>query len=175
MGLKRLIDAVDYLRRDRDPSILLLIAGKGPLQKELERHIHEKSLSNHVRLLGFVPDEDLPLQYRAANMSVVPTISLEGFGLITLESLASGTPVLVTPVGGMPEPIRPLSDNLVLSGTAAEDVAQGIGDALTGRRVLPTTDECISYVRRHFDWSVIAKRTSEVYADVVAQAVSASA
>ena len=45
-------------------------------------------------MLGFVPDEDLPLAYRAANFSIVPTVALEGFGLITIESLAAGTPVV---------------------------------------------------------------------------------
>jgi len=169
MGLEHLIDAIAKVRYE-NPSILLLIAGKGPLQSELQQRIQERGLSNHVKLLGFVPDEDLPLLYRAADFSIVPTVSLEGFGLVTLESLASGTPVLVTPVGGMPEPLQPLSGDLILDGSAASDIAEGIDDVLAGHRVLPRARECMTYVRRHFDWPIIAERTSEVYAEVVARA-----
>lgn len=174
MGLENLIDAVDELRQ-RDPSILLLIAGKGPLHDELAQRIEDRSLGQYVRLLGFVPDEDLPYLYQAADISVVPTVSLEGFGLITLESLASGTPVLVTPVGGMPEPLRPLSENLVLSGTRVGALVEGIDGALRGSRLLPSAAACVEYVRTHFDWPVIAEQTASVYHDTIRQHQLASA
>ncbi len=60
----------------------------------------------HVRLLGFVSDADLPLAYRAADLSIVPSQALEEFGVITLESLAAGMPVLVTLVGDRLKPSR---------------------------------------------------------------------
>jgi glycosyltransferase involved in cell wall biosynthesis len=96
------------------PEVLLLIAGKGPLHDALSARIEDLGLQRHVRLLGYVPDADLALAYRAADLSVVPTVALEGFGLITVESLAAGTPVLVTPVGGLPETVQALAPNLIL-------------------------------------------------------------
>lgn len=94
MGLEDLIDAVGLVKR-RHPDVLLLIAGKGKLAGELQARIEAAGLSDNVKLLGFVPDHHLAALYRAASVSVVPTVALEGFGLITVESLASGTPVLV--------------------------------------------------------------------------------
>lgn len=64
--------------------------------------IVDRGLSDNVELLGFVPDDLLPHIYRAADLSIVPTQALEGFGLIALEALAAGTPVIVSPVGGPP-------------------------------------------------------------------------
>ena len=65
-------------------------------------------LDKHVTFLGFVPDADLPRYYQAADVFVLPTRELEGFGLVTAEALACGTPVLGTPVGATPELLEPL-------------------------------------------------------------------
>ena len=63
--------------------------GQGPLHDRLNEQIIRSGLSEQVRLLGFLPDTDLPLAYRAADLSIDPSQALEGFGLTTLESLAA--------------------------------------------------------------------------------------
>jgi len=88
---------------ERFPNAILLIGGKGPLRGELEERIADYGLSNKVRLLGFIPDHELVSYYQAADLFVVPSQALEGFGLITVEALASGLPVMATPVGGNKE------------------------------------------------------------------------
>jgi glycosyltransferase involved in cell wall biosynthesis len=102
-----------------------------------------------VRLLGFVPDDDLPYAYRAADLTIVPTIALEGFGLIVAESFAAGTPCLVT------------------SGTGSAAIAAGVTAALTGAVSMPTAAACLDFARRNYDWSVIAERTRLVYEEAV--------
>lgn len=162
MGLEQLIEAIAQLKKQH-PDLLLLIAGKGAQAAMLQTQIDELGLSQHVRLLGYVADSDLPSYYRAANMSIVPSQSLEGFGLILLESLASGTPVLGTPVGGIPEVLRPLSSDLVLSGTQVSDIKQGLQNALDGAITLPTHHECQQYALQHYDWPIVAKQLRTVY------------
>jgi glycosyltransferase involved in cell wall biosynthesis len=162
MGLDDLVSAVTLLR-DRVPNVLVLIAGSGPMRGELERQIAELNLKEHVRLLGFVPDEQLPSAYRAASLSIVPTVTLEGFGLIAIESLAAGTPCLVTPVGGLPEAVNGLSPSLLLRSIGPESIADGVGDALTGVTPLPDAGACVDFARRSFDWPVIAERVRRVY------------
>ncbi|BCF99409.1 glycosyl transferase [Paraburkholderia sp. PGU19] len=169
MGLEDLIDAVKMVKR-RNPDVLLLIAGKGRLQQELQQRIDDAGLGDNVKLLGFVPDEHLAALYRAATISVVPTVALEGFGLITVESLASGTPVLVTPVGGLPEAVAGLSQDLVLPSTGADAIADGLGKALDGTIRLPDSDACRTYARANFDNPVIAKRVAAVYYEALADA-----
>lgn len=165
MGLTDLVAAVETVRR-RVPEILVLIAGKGPLAGELQARIEAGGLERHVRLLGFVPDDDLPLAYRAADLSVVPTAALEGFGLIAAESLAAGTPVMVTPVGGLPEVVRDLSEALVLPASGSAALAEGLSGALTGALVLPDAAACQRFAAR-YDWSVIAAHTARVYRSVL--------
>ena len=166
MGLENLIEAIAEVTRSH-PDVLLLIGGKGSLEKELQQRIQQRQLSQHVRLLGFVPDEDLPLLYRAGDLSIVPTQSLEGFGLITLESLAAGTPVLVTPVGGLPEVVRDLDPGLVMSGAEVGTLTATLSEALNGNLALPDSAACQEYVRTRFDWSVIVEQVLGVYHEAV--------
>jgi glycosyltransferase involved in cell wall biosynthesis len=149
--------------RARVPDALILMAGTGPLSAELEERIHALGLENTVQLLGFVPDELLPLAYRAADLTVVPTTSLEGFGLITVESLAAGTPCVVTPVGGLAEIVAPLAPQLITAAATKTDIGATISDALLGAVPLPTMEQCSAYAKRSFDWPVVAARVRDVY------------
>jgi glycosyltransferase involved in cell wall biosynthesis len=162
MGLENLIHAMQILR-NHQPDVLLLIAGKGALCATLQQQIEDLELTNHVRLLGYVPDRKLAMAYRAADFTIVPTVALEGFGLIVIESLAAGTPVLGTPVGGIPEILRPLSNDLVLPGSSSHQLATGILDALSGQRYLPSDTDCQAYVQKHYTWTVIAQQIKAVY------------
>jgi glycosyltransferase involved in cell wall biosynthesis len=162
MGLDDLISAAARVRK-RVPELLVLIAGSGPAAGALERWIRELGLERHVRLLGAVPEADLPYAYRAADLSVVPTIALEGFGLIVAESLAAGTPCLVTPVGGLPETVRELSVDLVLPDAGTDALAAGITAALHGSLRLPDARACAEFARSRYDWPVVAERVRRVY------------
>lgn len=162
MGLEDLIDAVDLVRRQQQ-ELLLLIAGSGPLQGELEARIRALGLEGQVRLLGRVPEQRLPLAYRAADLTIIPTVALEGFGLIAVESLAAGTAVLVTPVGGLPEVVAGLSPDLVLEAAGPAALADGMLRALRGGLALPGPDACREYARAHYDCRHTAALVAEVY------------
>jgi glycosyltransferase involved in cell wall biosynthesis len=162
VGVDTLIEAANVLRA-RVPDALVLIAGTGPLRAELEARVAALGLEKHVQFLGFVPDHSLPTAYRAADLTVVPTAALEGFGLITVESLAAGTPCVVTPVGGLTDVITPLAPQLVTHTTSAGDIGALLADALRGAIPLPTARQCESFARRDHDWPVVAARVRQVY------------
>jgi glycosyltransferase involved in cell wall biosynthesis len=162
VGVDTLIEAAVALRA-RVPDVLVLIAGDGPLRIELAARVAALGLDDHVRLLGFVPDEELPIAYRAADLSVVPSSSLEGFGLTTVESLAAGTPCVVTPVDGLTDVVAPFAPQLVTESRRAVDVAALLAAALLEEVPVPSAEECVSYARRDFDWPVIAGRVRYVY------------
>lgn len=166
MGLEDLIAAADLLRRSRR-DMLLLIAGGGPMHGDLEALIQARGLESHVRLLGRLPEDRLPLAYRAADLTVVPTTALEGFGLIAVESLAAGTAVLVTPVGGLPEVVAGLSPALVVEATGPSALADALLQALRGDLGLPGADACREYARAHFDCRQVAARVAAVYREAL--------
>jgi glycogen(starch) synthase len=162
VGIDVLIEAAKEIVRHH-PDLLLLIGGTGPLRQEFECRIKDLDLEHHVRLLGFVRDNDLPIAYAAADYSIVPTQSLEGFGLVTIESMAAGTPSIVTPVGSLPEILSPLSRDLVLSGHHKDEIAVGLTAILRGDTHTPSQSFCRKYVRENYDWTVIGPKVLSVY------------
>jgi glycosyltransferase involved in cell wall biosynthesis len=166
MGLHNLIEAMSEVIRAH-PDILLLIAGKGTLQDELDQHIQSKKLAANVRMMGAVSEGTLPLLYKAVDFSVVPTTAYEGFGLILVESLAAGTPVLGTPVGAIPEVLSPLSESSLLESAAPQHISAGIHEALSGKRILPSMEACEGYAAANYAWPAIARRVRAVYQEVI--------
>jgi glycosyltransferase involved in cell wall biosynthesis len=162
MGLDRLVTAMQTIVR-AVPEVLLFVAGRGAMEAALRAQVQEAGLQDHVAFLGFVPDQDLALAYTAADLNVVPSIALEGFGLSAAEALAAGTPSLVTPVGGLPEVVSGLSQELVLASSDADAIASGIIAALRGDSPLPGPDACRAYALRNFDVARAASQTAAIY------------
>lgn len=161
MGIETLLTALHQVR-SQIPDVWLAIAGKGILRETLERQAIELGLADNVKFLGFVPDELLPVAYQAADLTVVPSQSLEGFGLIVLESLACGTPVLCTPVGGMPEILQPFSPESITASTDENAIAQHLKAILTEEISLPSRDACRDYAATNFNWTKIAQQVQQV-------------
>lgn len=101
MGIDNVIEAISSMTEKERERFTLLIGGKGDYRAVLEKKAEK--IKENVRFLGFVPDNELNLYFCATDLFVVPTLDLEGFGLVNLESLAMGVPVLATPQGGMVE------------------------------------------------------------------------
>jgi glycosyltransferase involved in cell wall biosynthesis len=166
MGLENLLTAISQIR-DKHPEVLVYMIGKGPLQAQLQAQIERAGLQQHVQLLGYVAEDDLVKMYQAADLNVVPTLALEGFGLVAAESLAAGTPALVTPIGGLPEVVGGLDQGLVLRSTASDDIADGLRRLLSGETSLPSSVACREYAQKHFSAELMAERTAAVYRELL--------
>ena len=152
MGLSELIEATAHLRAS-GRSVLTLIAGRGSLEEALRQQVRAKRLEESVRLLGYIAEGDLPFYYRAADCFVLPTRALEGFGLVTAEALACGTPVLGTPVGATPEILRPFDPRLLTRDATPEGLAEGMGRFLDEVAAEPGLEQrCRAYAEDHFSW-----------------------
>jgi len=167
MGLSELVEAARLLRAE-GRGLLVLIAGRGALADTLAHQIEAAGLSDAVRLLGYVGEEELPLYYRAADCFVLPTRALEGFGLVTAEAFACGTPVLGTPVGATPELLEPFDPRLVTDDATAEGIARGMGrflDELAGDRGLD--QRCRAYAQERFSWDTFADGLERISRELV--------
>ncbi|MBG0743459.1 glycosyltransferase family 4 protein [Cylindrospermopsis raciborskii LB2897] len=161
MGIDKLLTAIAKIK-PVVPDIWLAIAGRGHIQTSLEKQVVELGLENQVRFLGFLPDQQLPIAYQAADLTVMPSQSFEGFGLAILESLACGTPVLCTPVGGMPEILQPFTPELITDSIAVDSLANKLQEVMLAKIVLPTREECRNYAAENYDWTNIAQRVRQV-------------
>jgi glycosyltransferase involved in cell wall biosynthesis len=160
MGLDRLIEAMPAIVA-ACPESMLMIAGRGAEQAHLQSLAETCGVAANIRFLGFLPDEDLPLAYRAADINVVPSIALEGFGLTAAEALAAGTPSMVTPIGGLPEVVAHLSPELVFASTEVHDIAKGLIGAL--QNGLPDENACLLHARTCFSPARAAGDVAQIY------------
>jgi D-inositol-3-phosphate glycosyltransferase len=102
-GLTALVDAFGDLHRHDPSAYLVLVGADGGEQANVERRVRERGLSERVRFTGFVADESLlAAGFREARLFALPS-QYEAFGLVLLEALAQGTPVIASRVGGIPE------------------------------------------------------------------------
>jgi glycosyltransferase involved in cell wall biosynthesis len=133
------------------PDCTLLIAGNGPLRPDLEAKISALGLEGRVRLLGEVPHDRLTELYGAADCSILMS-EREGWPNVLLESMACGTPVLATTVGGTPEIVtRPEAGILLRERSAAALV-----EALRELRARPPDRVATRRYAEGFGWDVVA-------------------
>jgi len=147
------------------PDVTLLIAGKGPQERELRQLVERLDLSSRVRFLGPIPHADLCDYYNAADVMVLAS-SREGMPNVVLESLACGTPVLATPVGGIPELITAPEAGRLLGERSPEALVQAWNSL---RAHLPER-----LATRHFaqtlGWRPVVEAQSALYARVLSAA-----
>jgi glycosyltransferase involved in cell wall biosynthesis len=129
MGLEQLLSAV-RIAREAGLDLRLAVIGSGSLERSLQALAVDLGIGHVVDLRGRVPDAELIDWYRAADLFVLPTIAYEGFGMVTVEALASGVPVVGTPIGATPELLAPLDKRLIARAADAESLAEAIRTAL---------------------------------------------
>ncbi|HTX12194.1 MAG TPA: glycosyltransferase family 4 protein [Solirubrobacteraceae bacterium] len=162
-GVSELLEAMQHVLAEL-PAARLAIAGDGPLRADLEQRILGLGLAASVLLLGRVSEDDLLAWYRRADLFVLPTQELEGFGISTIEALSCGTPAVGTPVGGTPEILAEVDSRLLAASRSPRDLAtaivsvakpEGLVESLAKRaraRVVPS-----------MSWPTVADRHLEIY------------
>ncbi|HKT79597.1 MAG TPA: glycosyltransferase family 1 protein [Vicinamibacterales bacterium] len=160
-NLTRLIRAFASVReRGLDDLKLVLIGDDISRYVGLRREVHQHQLHNHVRFLGYMPEDTLAIMYRLARVFVFPSL-YEGFGLPPLEAMASGTPVIVSNVSSLPEVV---GDAALLVDPYDEGA---IADAIC--RVLTDAELRCDLQRRglrraqQFSWEESARRVLGIY------------
>lgn len=162
MGIDVLIRAWAEIAR-RVPEAELHIVGTGTYERELRELARSVPNSDSIMFHGKLDDATLGQAYASATCTVVPTLALEGFGLIALESLAVGRPVVVTDCGGLPDAVTGLDPTLVVASGSVEALAERLSKALEGAR--PSGAECRAHAEK-FAWSRVATHHVDLYASL---------
>jgi glycosyltransferase involved in cell wall biosynthesis len=129
------------------------------LKEQLRSLIQDLHLTDCVRLTGFLPDEDVLKYYQSADFFVLPTVSLEGFGLVTIEAMACGTPALGTPIGGTKEILDRFDPSFLFKDTSPEAIAELIIEKYNYYQprpdeYRPLREKCRRFVVDHFSWEI---------------------
>ncbi|MBI0583538.1 MAG: glycosyltransferase family 4 protein [Methanomassiliicoccus sp.] len=164
-GISTALNAVKLVDRKHDPTFVF--AGNGNAEQWKAMASGLGISPDRCRFIGPVPYKNMPYLYPLASAFMLPSYS-ESFPMTLLESMACGTPVIATDVGGVPEMIEPGSTGLLVPPKNATALAEGINTILGDPRLARSM--CMrarDRVLNEFSASVMAQRTAEVYKSTV--------
>jgi glycosyltransferase involved in cell wall biosynthesis len=138
----------------------MLIGGKGWLYDEIYARVETLNLTGEVHFVGYVPAEELPWWYNAAELFVYPSL-YEGFGLPPLEAMACGTPVIASSASSLPEVVG--TAGMLVNPTDTEALAAAMDRVLTEPGVQETMQAAGLAQARGFAWQETASRTVDSY------------
>ena len=163
-GLDILLDAMVKVKESR-PQVWLSVGGEGELISKYKQLAMALGVSNSVKFLGYLSDEELTELYSSSSIFVLPSLNrLEGFGIVALEALSYATPVITTSFAGSAEFITKNKAGLIVPPGDAAALAEAIVTLLEdceGARVMGSRGAAA--VNHDFSWDSIALQTTAVY------------
>ncbi len=159
----RLVEAfARLLKQQRIPHQLVLIGGSDQPEysAELDAAIRQTGLQNSIRLLGYLPHAEIIYFYRAAEVFVYPSL-FETFGLTLLEAMASGTPIVASDRGSLPEILG--EAGIMVDAEKVEDLAGAIAQVLGNRELRDQLVEKGYRRVQEFSWEKTAVLTRDVF------------
>lgn len=166
-GVHVLINAMPIVLQ-QFPDARLLIGGRGPCYDELATQAEELGIKPAVSMLGYIDDKHKERLYREAAVAVFPSL-YEPFGIVALEAMAAGTPVVVSDVGGLGEIISNQVNGIKVPVDDPEALASAIIKVLTNRQ---QSQQMVEYAQQElktvYNWKNIASLTHREYLELLA-------
>jgi glycosyltransferase involved in cell wall biosynthesis len=161
-GLNVLLEAISLLH-DRSGKVPhLLVGGDGDARSQYEQEAISLGIEDHVSFLGYIKEDDLVTYYSEADLFALPSLSSdqEGFGLVLLEALASGTPVVTTDVVGISEAVRNNDIGDIVPRNDPTELATTIDDLLSSEF---DSDGARALCESEYSWRSSAEQVESIY------------
>ena len=143
-------------------NLLCYIAGKGNYRDVLNAQLAELQLQDYVEFLGWIPDEQVPLWMNACDLFVHPSLA-ESFGIVQIEAMACGKPVVATRNGGSESIITSDEYGLLCEPANPQDLSNKIIAGLSKRW---DNNAISNYASLNYRWDFVALKTQKVYEEV---------
>lgn len=165
-GVDVLLQAFRYLLAVR-PATKLVIAGKGPIQADLEEMARQLGIADRVHFAGYVDAKTRNRFLSISDAAIFPS-RYEPFGIVALEAMAAGVPVVAGNVGGLREIIADGEDGWLVApgdaGALSATLYTLLDDAARARRM---TEAAKRKVAETYTWASVAKQTASLYSKVL--------
>ncbi len=145
------------------PESDLLIAGVGPDAEQLKRQVAEAGLCDRIAFLGAVSRQELWKLYKGALFFVMPSRRPEGLGLVFLESMACGRPVIGTRSGGTPEIVTERETGLLIGRNEPGELADAMRTMLSDAETREAMGQRGPQIAARYDWPVVAESYLQLY------------
>lgn len=160
-GVLNLVEAISHVL-SLDRNIIFLIIGQGKLESQLKKRVYSIGIEKNVKFVGAKKNEEIPYWINVSNLICIPSIS-EGFGIVVIESLACGVPVVASNVGGIREIIKdeklgilfPPGDPVALSSA----IVRALSKKWDGKKMR-------EYVMKRYDRDFISQKIMDIYCEI---------
>ena len=160
-GLDIAIDAIAPLAIQK--RCIFVVAGDGPMRTMLQQRARNAGAGPaQVVFTGHLSDKKLMLAYQAADLFVLPTVELECFGLIILEALAMGCPIVATNVAAISEILEPILPDFIVPANNVTAMRTKLQDYLEGKLVVPEQATLIEYVQCRYAKKVVSQKMMDL-------------
>ncbi|GAA0129021.1 glycosyltransferase family 1 protein [Methanococcus maripaludis] len=163
-NIPSLLNAFYIIKKQGIPHKLVIAGGKGWKYKEIFETIDKLNLQNDVIFTGYVPDEDLPGLYNAADLFVYPSL-YEGFGLPPLEAMQCGTPVITSNTSSLPEVVG--DAGIMINPYDVDELANKMYEVLTNEKLRKEMSKKGLERAKLFSWKKCAEEHLKVYEEVL--------
>ncbi|QAT41124.1 glycosyltransferase family 4 protein [Clostridium sp. JN-9] len=161
-GIQILIDTVPGILKSY-PNAKFVIAGKGPMTEELEDRVCKMGLKEKVLFSGYMNDEERDKLYKVSNAAVFPSL-YEPFGIVALEAMAAGCPVVVSNTGGLSEIVQHKLNGLKVTPGSCDNLRDSILEILSNDKLAEQFKENgLNSVKEKYEWHKVAELTMEMY------------
>jgi glycosyltransferase involved in cell wall biosynthesis len=171
-GVSYLISAMPEIRKSC-PGCKLLIVGDGPDKPKLVEQAAKGGLADSVVFAGSIQKEKLPSYYKSADVFVLPSIiaksgDTEGLGVVLLEAIASGVPVVASNVGGIPDIIDGSKTGLLVEQKNPGEIAQAVVSLLKNpKKGKALSKAALEHVKKSYSWEKVSAAFSEMYSGLI--------
>lgn len=164
-GIDVLLKAVPIIRK-KIPNLHIYIAGSGTEEEELKKLVKELNIEENVKFLGFISDDEKYSYYKSADVCVFPSI-YEPFGIVLLEAMACGKPVVASNVGGIPFVVVDGKTGLVFESGNVNDLAEKVVILLKNKKLREKMGDAGKERAKEFTWDKIAEQTVDLYKEIL--------
>ena len=170
-GIQTLISAMPKILANYHDS-KLIIAGKGGMLDELKAQVNSLGLGNKVYFTGHLASKDVQKMYKCADISVFPS-TYEPFGIVALEAMLSGTPVVVSDIGGLNEIVDHGINGMKSYAGNPNSLADSILSLLFDPKLCDTvTQNAKAKVKAEYNWTKIADNTHLAYEKAICETMA---
>ncbi|MBU1879551.1 MAG: glycosyltransferase family 4 protein, partial [Chloroflexi bacterium] len=160
-GLKYLLRAFPIVKQ-ACPEARLIVVGEGRLRAGFQQAIADSGLPN-VDFCGYVSAEDLPRYHRSAHVFCAPATGFESFGIVLLEAMAAGLPVVASDIVGFRAVVSHGGEGLLVTPRDPEELARALILLLRNRELGASMGERGREKSANYDWSAVADRVLDFY------------
>jgi len=155
-GIMNFIEAMPAILRQRS-DVEFFVGGGGPLFDQIETRLRDIGLSDKVRLAGWIPHAKVSDYWNELKLFLLPS-EAEGLPRVALEAMACGTPVLATPVGGVPDIIKDSKTGFIMENNSPEIIAEHVIRALDHPDLELITNNARKLVERNYSYNATVER-----------------